>query len=282
MYLGVVSMDTVVSFASTDFVTHRHCVVGNPMGRMFETHTHGFCEIIFLREGDVSAIIGEKTYKLTDNSLVIFRANVPHAIKVDSNKNYDRHNIIFDENKFANSIFNKISENLDVVDCNNNDNLIELFEKIDYYYQKLGEKDSRDLIAGLIKEVIFNLYIMPVENLCTNMVPTNPIIKKAVDYIDSYYTTPITINDICKSISVTKSHLHHLFIDNMKISPKKYINAKRLSMAQKLIFSGEKPSDVYSKCGFNEYVTFFRSYTKQYGYSPSQKDMITIESEMKL
>jgi len=272
----------VLSLASTDFVTHRHHIVENPMERKFEMHTHGFCEIIFLKEGDVSAVIGEKTYKLTGNSLVIFRANIPHRIRVDSNKNYDRHNIIFDENNFANNIFNKIPETLDVLDCNNNVRIIELFDKIDYYYQKLDADDSANLITGLIQELMFNLYIMPVENSCNNMVPAHPIIKKAVEYIDSYYTTPIAIDDICKSISVTKSHLHHLFIDNMKISPKKYINTKRLSMARKLIFSGEKPSEVYSKCGFNEYVTFFRSYTKQYGYTPSQKDMIALDSEIEL
>jgi len=275
-------MSKVLSHASTDFVTHRHCIVERPLEANFEMHIHGFCEIIFLKEGDVSAVIGEKTYKLKENSLVIFRANIPHRIRIDSNKIYDRHNIIFDETNFANNIFSKIPENLDVLDCNSNKYLIELFEKMDYYYKKLDEKDSTNLISGLIQELIFNLYIVPVESLCTNVLPVNPIIKKAVEYINAYYTTPITIDDICKNVSVTKSHLHHLFMDNMKISPKKYINTKRLSMSQKLIMSGEKPSDVYSKCGFNEYVTFFRSYTKQYGYTPSQKDMIVIDKEIEL
>jgi len=275
-------MSKVLSHASTDFVTHRHCIVERPLDFNFEMHTHGFCEIIFLKAGDVSAVIGEKAYKLKENSLVIFRANIPHRIRIDSDEVYDRHNIIFDEANFANNIFSKISKNLDVLDCNNNKYLIELFEKMDYYYKKFDEKDSTNLIIGLIQELIFNLYIMPVENFSANILPVNPIIKKAVEYINAYYTTPITIDDICRNVSVTKSHLHHLFIDNMKISPKKYINTKRLSMSQKLIMSGEKPSDVYSKCGFNEYVTFFRSYTKQYGYTPSQKDMIVIDKEIEL
>lgn len=269
-----------ISSASTDYITHRHFIIEKPSKESFKIHTHGLCEIIFLKEGDVSAIIGEKTYKLAENNLVIFRPNIPHMIRIDSDKCYDRHNIIFDENKIANNVFNKISENLDVLDCSKNMRLIDLFEKIDYYYQKLGKNDSVNLIDGLIQELIFNLYIMPVENLCNNLVPVNPIIKKAVEYINSYYTTPITIDDVCKNVSVTKSHLHHLFIDKMKISPKKYINTKRLSMAQKLILSGEKPSEVYSKCGFNEYVTFSRSYTKHYGYTPSQKDRIIIDKEI--
>ena len=53
------------------------------------------------------------------------------------------------------------------------------------------------------------------------------------------------------------------------------IHMKRLAEAQKLISIGEKPSSVYTACGFNDYGTFYRNYTAYFGYAPSEKDKIT-------
>ena len=69
-------------------------------------------------------------------------------------------------------------------------------------------------------------------------------------------------------------------MEYMKISPKKFINMKRLSKAQKLISEGQKPTAIYSECGFTDYGTFFRNYTNHFGYTPSQKDEIATERKI--
>ena len=51
---------------------------------------------------------------------------------------------------------------------------------------------------------------------------------------------------------------------------------KRLSKAQQLIAMGKKPTEIYTECGFTDYGTFFRNYTKHFGFSPSQRDEIFI------
>ena len=85
-----------------------HVSITNPMSRFFEFHTHDICELIFLKSGNVSGIIGDKIYDLKKNDLIIFRANVPHRLAFHGNAEYERYNILLDEQKLAGGIFARI------------------------------------------------------------------------------------------------------------------------------------------------------------------------------
>jgi AraC-like DNA-binding protein len=58
-----------------------------------------------------------------------------------------------------------------------------------------------------------------------------------------------------------------------------YIAVKRLLTARELLLQGGKPTEVYGLCGYHDYSTFFRAYTKYFGHSPrdahSFRDAIT-------
>ena len=277
---GGVNMDKYISEYSDDEIVYEHCIIKHPDEDIFRFHTHDICEIIFLKDGDVSAIIGEKTYKLKKDSLVFFRPNVPHAIRIDSPCTYDRHDILFDESTLANGVFHRIPKELDIIDCKGNKQIINLFEKLDYYYKNFEGLDLKNLVTNITEELLFNLSVVPTDDFYGSIITTHPIIKDAIEYINMHYTEPITIDDISREMCITKSYLHRLFIENLKISPKKYINMRRLSKAQKLIKTGQAPSAIYTDCGFSEYTTFFRNYTAYFGYNPSEKDRITVERKI--
>lgn len=237
----------------------------------FDMHTHDICEIIFLKRGNVSCIIGGKTYKLFKESLIIFRPHVPHRVVLTGSEIYERYNILFDEKMLANGIFRKLPENFDVINYSGNSYIEDLFKKLDYYYNHFKGKDLKLLMTHIIEELIFNLTLVPEKRLNEGLMSVNPVINSAVEYIDKIYTKEdITIDDICKYLYITKSHLHHLFTEYMQISPKKYINSKRLSKARELIRTGKKPTEVYQMCGFLDYATFYRNYKMTFGHSPSE------------
>ena len=236
----------------------------------FDVHTHDICEIIFIKKGEVLAMIGAKTYKLHRGSLIIFRPHIPHRIIVEGSK-YERYDIIFDEKVLANKMFGKIPEDIDVINCGGNDMVENLFRKMDYYYMNFEGENVRLLVTNIIEELVLNLTLIANDELNQGLVSVNPVINRAVEYIDEFYTEKITVEDICNKLYITKSHLHHLFMNNLQTSPKKYINYKRLAKARDLIRLGGKPTDVYITCGFTDYVTFFRNYKNQFGHSPSEE-----------
>jgi AraC-like DNA-binding protein len=80
------------------------------------------------------------------------------------------------------------------------------------------------------------------------------------------------IDEICGELFITKSHLHHLFIKHLNITPKKYITSRRLAVAQREISLGAKPTEVSVRCGFTDYSTFYRAYKKLFGHPPSDKE----------
>ena len=259
-----------------------HVAIDNPMSQNFDFHTHDICELLFLKKGNVSAVSGAKVYKMQKDSLVIFRANMPHKIRVDDNTVYERYNILFNENIMANRIFYKLPKNLDIINCTDNNIICDLFKKLDYYFECFTGDDLKRIISNTIEEIVFNMYLLPNEDMQSSTATTHPIISAAMKYINKHYAEPIGIEDICRKVGVTKSHLHHLFMEYVNISPKKFINIKRLSKAQSLIRMGERPSKIYLSCGFNDYGTFFRNYVSYFGYAPSKKEEIAEERKIYL
>ena len=270
---------TIAEYKDTT-IAHNHSVNTKPNDNVFEFHTHDICEIIFLKSGDVSAIIGEKQYKLPERSLVFFRANIPHRIRIDGPEPYERHNILFNEKELANGIFEKLPKDLDLINVSGNERITELFEKLDFYYNNFDGENLKVLVTNVVEEILFNIYLNPTDQNDEMQLMVHPAIKSAVKYINEHYTEDITVDELSTVACVTKSHLHHLFMEHMKISPKKFINMKRLSKAQKRISAGEKPTAIYTECGFTDYGTFFRNYTSYFGYTPSQKDEIVAERKI--
>jgi AraC-like DNA-binding protein len=78
------------------------------------------------------------------------------------------------------------------------------------------------------------------------------------------------LDEICNELFITKSHLHHLFMEQMGVSPKKYVMEKRLELAHRELTLGAKATEIYAACGFADYSSFFRAYKKHFGHSPAQ------------
>jgi len=271
-----------ISYFRNEMICQGHSSHTFPEDKYFSMHTHDICEIIYLNSGDASAIIDGNIYKLTKDSLVIFRADVPHRIRIDGSETpYERHNILFDENALANGIFNKIPKSTVMIDCSGKNAIKELFKKIDAYYEKFGNDDLDILIPNVIEEIIYNMYLES-DGSIDNSSILHPMVSEAVEYINKHYTEDISVDDISQKMHITKSHLHHLFSEYLNITPKKYINLKRLAKAQKMIKSGEQPSQIYIECGFSEYSTFFRNYSNHFGYTPSQREDIEKERQFEL
>lgn len=259
----------IISIYQDENIFVNHCINSRPRENQFDFHTHDICELIFLRKGDVSGIINGKTYKLQKNDLIIFRTGILHKIQLDSLTEYERINILFDENKLANKIFKHFPENIDVINCKDNKRMIEIFEKIDFYHDCFQKDNLKKILTNLVEEIIFNLSLESNKIIAEKPVLVNSIINQAVEFINDNYTSPITIEEICNKVHVSKSYLHTLFIEKLNMSPKRYINLKRLEKARSMIRKGLKPYEIYFQCGFKEYTTFYRNYKMYFGHVPS-------------
>ncbi len=265
-------MDIVSFFEyADDMILCNHAIKSNQAREDYAPHSHDVFEMIFFKRGRITYMVDGQKYKLNCNDLVITRPFDIHAMSVDGDGDYERYDVLFDESVMPFSLYERIPHSLNVIHFENNQSVIHLFDKMDFYCDRLSGKELKLMLTNLIQEVCVQVLLeaeSAKENLYT---PTNALVCAAISYIDQHLLTLTGIDEICRELYITKSHLHHLFIQHLKISPKKYITSKRLAMAQRKIYSGEKPTEVYTKCGFSDYSAFYRAYHSYFGCCPSER-----------
>jgi AraC-like DNA-binding protein len=145
---------------------------------------------------------------------------------------------------------------------------------MDYYCKHFEGDELKKILADLVEEIFYNIIIVTEkypQNKLNGNYTANPIIASVIEYIDNNISRHFTIEDLCNELFVSKSYLHQLFLRHMQMSPQKYVNSKRLLMAQKEIRAFAKPTEVFAKCGFSDYSSFYRAYKKFFGYPPSEE-----------
>ncbi len=263
-------METKVLSAYSDSgIGYNHTLSEKPDDCDFRLHSHDVCEFTFVLSGEVSWVIEGRNYKIRKNDLIILRPNVVHGVHVHGDEVYERYNIVFDDKVMADNALNDIPSAIEVVNFSSNTYVTDLFKKLDFYVKSFSGERARMLISNIVEELVFNLTLQTSGKADGNITLLNPILSRALEYIDERYTECISVEDICRELYISKSHLHSLFIQHLNISPKKYVNLKRLAYAQRLIRSGKKPYAVYQECGFSDYASFYRNYKNHFGYIPS-------------
>lgn len=99
---------------------------------------------------------------------------------------------------------------------------------------------------------------------------TNPTVHKMLQYISSELTEKITLDDLSKATFLSPVYAGALFKKEMGMNVKEYINMRRIVLAKNRILSGEKIGSLYLECGFENYSTFYRAFSKYAGMSPDK------------
>ena len=261
--------DTYLSIYRDLTLYFAHKVTENPYKYDHAGHTHDVCEIVYVKSGEVSYTARGKTYKINSHDLIISRPTDVHAIKFEGNALYDRYDLLYDEKLLPFNIYSRLPADLDVVNIKDHAIMRELFNKMDLYCERLSGDELRSMLSNLTVELFFNLMLDAKTTHIYEYSIENPTVARAMAYIDANITTLRNLDELCSALYITKSYLHHLFMEHMKISPKKYIISKLLEMAERDLSLGMRPTEVYLRCGFSDYSAFFRAYKSQFGTAPS-------------
>jgi len=251
-------------------IAYNHIKYSEITPYVIESHCHDAFEIIYLKKGDLTYNLEGKKYHLRNNSLIITRPFLAHSITVNSPV-YERYDFIFENNIIKDSVVNKLPANIDVVNLNDYPEITTIFTKTDRYFQHFRDDELKEILSDTVKELFYNIIMISGDFTENSKYSSNPVIASAVNFISSNLSSPFTIEDVCKTLFISKSYLHRLFLQHMQITPQKYITEKRLLMAQKEIRTMKKPTDIFETCGFSDYSSFYRAYKKYFGYPPSEE-----------
>lgn len=96
-------------------------------------------------------------------------------------------------------------------------------------------------------------------------------VEKAMSYIETNYSYPITVEDIAYYVGISRSHLFRSFQNYMRKSPKDYLSGYRIRQACHLLRETDlSVSTIAYSVGFENNLYFSKAFRKQKGMSPSE------------
>ncbi len=100
--------------------------------------------------------------------------------------------------------------------------------------------------------------------------PAEELVHKTKEYIDTYYSEPLTLGGIAKALHINQYHLHHVFKRIAGLTPVEYLRDKRLTEAKQLLQDTVlNVTEVAVSVGFISAAHFSTLFRKQFGLSPT-------------
>lgn len=248
----------------------KHQITKKPSCGALAKHSHNMCELLYFVGGDASCVIEDKRYRLSPGDLLCIRPSKYHFIQIESEADYERYDALFDEDELEEGERARLLALPDVLHISRNADATDIFRRLDVYRAKLDREAFAQMSRLLLRELIYALSVEHGQTP-TDFAVINPMLSSALEYINEHLFELHSVGEIASALFITESYLFKLFRTELKQSPKRYVNDKKLLAAQQMILAGESPTKACEACGFGDYVSFYRGYRRLFGRSPSDK-----------
>ena len=240
---------------------------------------HNQFEVFYLIDGQIKYLIEGEEYLVNKGGVLFVSPNEVHSIEVLGGNKYERIVVMFD--------LEKITQILSVGDMSLDKTIFsnvrgfrviprELLDSTDIknIMFSISEKRDEKYLPLFVLTKIFSLIleletIFSKDNEGSFPLSIDKVVQKAVTYINDNIQNPLTLDEICSAIFVSKSSLCHKFAKSMHVTVNHYVTIKKIHHAAKLIRGGMSVIEASAAVGYNQYTTFYHNYKKILGTSPS-------------
>lgn len=235
---------------------------------VFEGETHNHWELTFIDSGQLSTTIDNKEYTLNEYDLIVYAPGQFHTQKTGADNACSYLTVMFDMDPIdpkllANRVFHASRDiNKTIQD------FVAITEDPHVY--------SSDFCICYLNEIILKLLhyqeqmAIPVANTPMQQKFENEFLNEIMIYINDNIYTPLTIEQLCRKFSISRSSLQQLFKKNLKVAPKQYISNLKLKKAKILIKESKYTiSEISDKLGFTSIHYFSRKFKQEFALAPS-------------
>ena len=233
------------------------------------THSHPFCEIIFVLSGKGETVIDGTTYEINKGDIVIYNANTPHSEFTPASEGFEL--AFFGITNFK--IGNMPSDYLIAKDQSPVLHTIGMDENFEFYFRSLVDevyenKPYGELMAKYWARLIL-IGILRIANISEAKFVTNAIFTRIHQYLTNNFATIESMEQICEELNISKYYLSHVFKNYMGTPPMQYVTGKRISYAKKLLQETDmSATEIGEMCGYKDHVLFFKAFKKAEGITP--------------
>ena len=234
------------------------------------SHFHSDYEIYYLSKGHVRYIIADRIFNLSAGDIALIPSGVIHNTSYD-NELTERLLINFPGNTIQNTELLNIFSN----------GVIRLSEPKRFEFESLfkkicDEKErsdaySRDLIISHLCEILVYLTRSAKRTVTPKLDGYSRIMQDAVEYINKNFSSDITLDDIARRSSLSRSFFSKKFKEVTGFGFSEYLTLVRIKAAEKLLSEGKKSiTEIAFECGFNDSSYFASKFKDLIGTTPKR------------
>lgn len=229
-------------------------------------HTHPFTELFLVTSGTGEFYVENDKYPLKKGDFIIVNPNTVHTEK-STEKNPLEYIVVAVDN-FS---LNLKNSNHFIFNCiNKHSDIIKYMDSM--LLEQQDSKPYSDQVCRNILEIIL-IEILRTTKLNVDTEPTISASKecfKLKKYLDSNYSSKITIDDLAKLSNLNKYYLIHSFNKYFGDSPINYLCKIRIRVAKELLTNSDYSiSQIAQSAGFSSQSYFTQCFIKDCGLSPT-------------
>jgi AraC-like DNA-binding protein len=245
-------------------------------------HEHGYFELIYSVDGDLSCSIEGDKYLLERGDFALISAHQMHQLSIASTEQREFMILSFQENFLPPFILMGMDIYFAFRSCEMNKSNAVSRESVasyglDGFFNK-AEAYATD--PSLEKDLLFKFLLVEIllklnalysgNNQAFKPLEYNDIAKQVIQYINDNLTEHLSLDHLAKVAMVTKYYLSHIFKSSTGLSVNQYIVIKRVLKADAYIKEGLPANIACYRAGFNDYSNFYKAYKKVMGKTPIQ------------
>ena len=234
----------------------------------FREHFHSLYELLYFIGGDADYKIRHRQYRLRPHTLLVVKPGELHHVLIKSaDVPYERFVVRFDEADLPGGLRSLIRR-LDSVYSIRDTPLSEAFFHLDRLQATLPVTEAAFYAMRWQLNIILT-YLCSSDALRRNADMVNEEVHRITDYIETHLTDIHTTEDLCNGLHMSRSGLHKIFSTGFDMPVMTYVRTQKVTLAHALLSDGYPPTEIPEKCGFQDYSSFYRAYTRLYQAPPS-------------
>ncbi len=98
----------------------------------------------------------------------------------------------------------------------------------------------------------------------------NPIAQSAKQFLDTYPTFDLTLEELSRHVGYSKIHINRVFFDAYKTTPMRYFNDLRMEQGMQKLLEGISVSEISQLLNYSTPAAFSKAFKQKFGYSPEK------------
>ena len=247
-------------------------------------HWHEDLQFIYVLEGTVRVKTLEQEEILSGGEGVYINKNVVHMVEGMNACRY--RSFLFPDTFLSFYLGSPVTKLTRAVTESRSITLLILHGQIDWQEQILtllrelialeGQKDT--LYPYEVLTRLNQIWLILLRNIRVQETTTDHVVtlrtRQCLKYIQEHYPEEVTLEQLARSASISKSECLRCFRETLQTTPYRYLMDYRLSVAAKKLRETDEPvSAIAESCGFNQQSHFGKCFREKMGCTPSQYRM---------